>query len=246
MKIDRYDSATLPKFRLWISLLDDLRPIPAGAVRGFTVYVNGEKLDDDVDFTTAGEFAAPMALGFVADARYAAIDAAATRRMAANFLGRPAPGAGNAGNAADADADAHASAYARAGIPVLPLIPGQKHPATSHGKDDATTDLEKIERWWTRRPQCNIGVRPQHGLVVLDVDVQHGGPAFMAALLDRYGPLPSTWMARTGQGGQHIWLRCGGPFRGKLGPGVDVKSHSGYLVAPPSIHPTARVRPRRP
>jgi hypothetical protein len=71
MKIDRYDSATLPKFRLWISLLDDLRPIPAGAVRGFTVYVNGEKLDDDVDFTTAGEFAAPMALGFVADARYA-------------------------------------------------------------------------------------------------------------------------------------------------------------------------------
>lgn len=132
---------------------------------------------------------------------------------------------------------AHAIAYAQAGIAVLPLVPGQKHPATKHGKDDATTDLEKIERWWTRRPQCNIGVRPQHGLAVLDIDVQHGGPALMAALLDHYGPLPSTWIARTGQGGQHIWLRCDGPFRGKLGTGVDIKSHSGYLVAPPSIHP---------
>jgi len=132
---------------------------------------------------------------------------------------------------------AHAIAYARAGIPVLPLVPGGKNPATTHGKDDATTDLAQIEQWWTRRPRSNIGVRPLHGQVVLDVDVQHGGPAFMEALRDRYGPLPSTWVARTGQGGQHIWLRCDGPFRGKLGTGVDIKSHSGYLVAPPSIHP---------
>ena len=71
MKIDRYESATLPTFRLWVSLLDDTRPFPFAAVRGFTVYVNGEKLEDSVEFRTAAEVDAPIALGFVGDARYA-------------------------------------------------------------------------------------------------------------------------------------------------------------------------------
>jgi len=131
----------------------------------------------------------------------------------------------------------HALAYASAGIPVLPLLPRQKLPACAHGKDDATIDRDRICWWWTERPECNIGIRPPHGLVVLDVDTQHGGPKSMAALFDRYGPLPSTWMARTGQGGQHIWLRADGPYRGKLAPGVDIKTNTGYLVAAPSIHP---------
>jgi hypothetical protein len=133
----------------------------------------------------------------------------------------------------------HALAYAQqAGIPVLPLKPRQKEPACQHGKDDATTDPDQIRAWWTANPDYNIGIRPPAGVLVLDVDTQHGGPAQLAALFDRHGLLPATWQARTGQGGQHIWLRAnGGPFRGKLAPGIDIKHHSGYLVAPPSIHP---------
>lgn len=131
----------------------------------------------------------------------------------------------------------HALAYAAAGLPVLPLLPGRKEPACPHGKDDATPDTEQITRWWTARPECNIGVRPPVGIVVLDVDTQHGGPAELAKLTARFGPLPDTWTARTGQGGQHIWLRADGPFRGKLCPGVDLKTHTGYLVVPPSVHP---------
>lgn len=131
----------------------------------------------------------------------------------------------------------HALAYARAGLPVLPLLPRGKAPACAHGKDDATTDVDRITRWWSQRPECNIGMRPPRGLVVLDVDTQHGGPGTLAALFDRYGSLPATWMARTGQGGQHIWLRAEGPCRGTLGLGIDVKTHSGYLVVPPSVHP---------
>lgn len=136
-----------------------------------------------------------------------------------------------------ADMMEHALAYASAGIPVLPLLPRQKEPACAHGKDDATTDREQIVRWWSKRPECNIGIRPPCDLVVLDVDTQHGGPRSMADLFDRYGPLPATWMARTGQGGQHIWLRASGPYRGKLAAGVDIKTNTGYLVAAPSIHP---------
>lgn len=41
----------------------------------------------------------------------------------------------------------HALAYARAGLRVLPLRPGQKVPATKHGKDDATTNPDVIRGW---------------------------------------------------------------------------------------------------
>lgn len=133
-----------------------------------------------------------------------------------------------------------AAAYARAGIPVLALWPCHKEPYTAHGKDDATTDLDLISQLWSRKPDLNIGVRPPAGLVVLDVDVQHGGPESLAELTFKHGPIPQTWTARTGRGGSHIWLRADGPFRGKLCTGVDIKSHTGYLVAPPSVHPNGR------
>jgi hypothetical protein len=135
----------------------------------------------------------------------------------------------------------HAEGYARAGIPVLALRPCSKFPATDHGKDDATTDLDQIRYWWGRNPNYNIGIRPPIGFVVLDEDVQHGGDQALAELCYRHGELPDTWTARTGNGGRHIWLRADPPFRGKLCDGVDIKHHSGYLVAPPSVHPNGRV-----
>jgi hypothetical protein len=133
-----------------------------------------------------------------------------------------------------------ALAYAGAGLSVLALWPRHKEPYTAHGKDDATTDPELINQLWTRKPDLNIGIRPTAGLVVLDVDAQHGGPEALAELTFKHGAIPETWTARTGQGGMHIWLRADGPFRGKLCTGVDIKSHTGYLVAPPSIHPNGR------
>ncbi len=131
----------------------------------------------------------------------------------------------------------HALAYAAAGYPVLPLKVRDKEPACAHGKDDATLDPARIRHWWGRNPDYNIGIRPPAGFVVIDEDTQHGGDAELAELTFRHGDLPATWIARTGNGGRHIWLRAEPPFRGKLCPGVDIKHHSGYLVAPPSIHP---------
>lgn len=128
----------------------------------------------------------------------------------------------------------HAIAYARAKFRVLPLLPGQKVPATRHGKDDATTDLDVIRAWWARNSQYNIGIRPNPGDVVLDIDVRNGGT------LESLGVLPSTWTAATGGGGYHLWFRCSGRMRGKLDrlPGIDLKTETGYLVAPPSVHPS--------
>jgi hypothetical protein len=150
----------------------------------------------------------------------------------------------------------HAAAYARAEHSVLvlhtPVGTGcscgnpdcqsiGKHPRTRHGKDDATTDLRKIAALWTCWPDANIGIRPAEGIVVLDVDRRNKGATNLAALLDRHaGSLPQTLTAYTGGDGLHIWLRCPGPYRGQLCPGVDIKSSSGYLVAPPSVHVSGR------
>ncbi len=150
----------------------------------------------------------------------------------------------------------HAAAYARAGLPVLALhTPGPagcscgdqgcrsvgKHPRTRRGLDDATTDLRRIAALWTCWPEANIGLRPPAGVVVLDVDPRAGGATALAALLDEPGRvLPATLTANTGGGGLHIWLRCPGPYRGQLAPGVDLKGSTGYLVAPPSLHASGR------
>lgn len=113
-----------------------------------------------------------------------------------------------------------------------------KHPRNgAGGHNGATSHVEEIKRWWGMWPSANIGIRPHPGIVVLDVDPRNGGGEQILAMQNRYGQLPSTMTARTGSGGLHIWLLCAGEaFRKDLAPGVDLKSHSGYLVAPPSVH----------
>lgn len=105
-----------------------------------------------------------------------------------------------------------------------------------HGVHDATTDAGKVGEWLARYPGCNWAIRPPLGAVVLDIDPRNGGDESLAALQRKHHPLPETLTARTGSGGLHIWLSYTGPSRGKLAAGIDVKTHSGYLVAPPSLH----------
>lgn len=145
--------------------------------------------------------------------------------------------------------------YARGGALVLPLHTPTadgcscrrrgcehrgKHPRTLNGLHDATADLDTVARWWGMWPEANIGVRPHLGQVVVDVDPRHGGDVQLAAMQDRHEPLSATRTAVTGGGGEHRWFFCHGEVRGELAPGIDVKSHSGFLVCPPSLHESGR------
>ena len=132
----------------------------------------------------------------------------------------------------------HALAYARAGLDVLPLKPGGKAPASLHGKDDATHDVQQVRDWWVQCPDANIGIRPAPGAVVLDVDPRNGGASALVELTRPHGGLSPTWTAYTGGGGLHAWFRAPGPYKHALCCGVDLKGHDGYIVAPPSLHPS--------
>lgn len=142
----------------------------------------------------------------------------------------------------DADMHAAAVAYAIAGLPVFPLQPGTKEPATAHGFHDATWLVAEILDWWDRNPHYNIGCAVPPGMVAVDIDVQHGGDTEFAKLVDQYGRLPETWVAQTGNGGWHYWFRTTvSRFEPTLCPGVDLKpGGKGYVLMPPSVHPNGR------
>lgn len=138
-----------------------------------------------------------------------------------------------------------AIAYIERGMYVLPLVPGQKEPfapLAPHGFKSATTDRETVKRWWTQHPDCNIGIAcGSSGIVAVDVDPRNGGDETLAKLEALHGPLTSSVHALTGGGGQHIIYRAepGLDLPGKAGEGIDLKA-SGYIVAPPSLHPSGK------
>ena len=75
-----------------------------------------------------------------------------------------------------------------------------KRPYTHRGLHDASTDPDQIRRWWREWPDANVGIRTgaESGLIVLDVDPDHGGDESLAKLEAPYGPLPATVQQRTG------------------------------------------------
>nr|WP_273482906.1 bifunctional DNA primase/polymerase [Kribbella italica] len=151
---------------------------------------------------------------------------------------------------------------ARRDWPVFPLCPGSKVPAMSDWETNATTDTDRIERYWSHPGHRGHGVAiacGPAGLVVIDLDKPKPGqtppPAWarpgitdgcdvLADLCDAAGqPFPSgTFTVQTGRGGFHLYftspggLRCteGGWSTG-LGWLIDTRSGGGYVVAAGSV-----------
>lgn len=135
-----------------------------------------------------------------------------------------------------------AVAYAERGWHVFPLAPREKAPLgrlVPRGFLQASAEREQVRAWWAAEPQANIGLVPgPSGFVVLDVDGPEGEQA--AIRLGLYAE--PTLAATTGRadGGRHLYFRHPGGVipNGKLAPKLDIRADAGYVVAPPSIHPT--------
>lgn len=122
-----------------------------------------------------------------------------------------------------------------------------KHPLVHRGLYEGTIDAKKISAWWDRWPYANIGIATgaDSGLLVIDVDLPKA-EASLERLKELDRELPATLTTRTGGGGLHYYFQH--PDRvlpnttGRLPgldeelPGIDVRAHRGYVVAPPSSH----------
>jgi hypothetical protein len=153
-----------------------------------------------------------------------------------------------------------ALAYAELGIPVFPShwptvasarrlgtpgcscqlvacsYPGE-HPLVPDWLGAATTDPDRIETWWRRHPQANIGLLTGVVFDVLDVPGELvADHAVLTALAD--GPV-----ARTGTGRHHYFVAPSGrgnvvmPARsGNARQRVYWHGRGGYVLAAPSRH----------
>ncbi len=137
----------------------------------------------------------------------------------------------------------HALAYAAMGWQVFPVEPRGKRPLgrlAPHGFKDATGDPEVIREWCRQAPDMNIGIRcgAASGIAVIDLDKYK--PGYDDSIEDL--ALPNTALALTPGGGEHHIFRYPQGHhiasRTNVLPGVDVKGEGGYIVAPPSIHPS--------
>jgi hypothetical protein len=141
-----------------------------------------------------------------------------------------------------------ALAYARLGWRVHPCRPFEKLPMLDAWQRRASTDPTFIERWWCRTPEANLAVAtgPGSRIFVLDVD----GPEGERALVDlehHHGPLPELYPQQwTGSGrGWQAFLSWpeGREIRnsaGRLGQKLDTRGEGGYVMLPPSLHPSRR------
>ncbi len=136
---------------------------------------------------------------------------------------------------------AHAINYAAHYWPVFPLN-GKVPFKGSRGVLDATTDLATVAAMWSRCPYANIGGQVPPPMITIDIDPRNGGLDTLAELEathDEPLPLTLTDYSGRGDGGAHYWFRRPpGKLTGtRLGPGIDLKTSSGYAVLPPSVHP---------
>jgi hypothetical protein len=128
--------------------------------------------------------------------------------------------------------------YQANGWSVLPLKPRGKEPLVPWQKfqQHRATALQ-VMAWWNTWPEANVGVvtGTVSGLVVVDLDGEEG--------LGHAGRFPETMTARTGRGRHLYYAHPGGLVVSRIGllPHVDVRGDGGYVVAPPSVHPSGAV-----
>jgi hypothetical protein len=100
-----------------------------------------------------------------------------------------------------------------------------------NGLKDASTDPEQVGRWFRAYPEGDLNV----GLVLRDlaaIDEDRPG-----AILDAGLQLPNGPASKTSRGHHYLFRLNGHALQnGPFAPGLDCKTGSAYIVAPPSLH----------
>ena len=137
------------------------------------------------------------------------------------------------------------------GFSVLPLQSRSKKPAMGWKRYQTMRATATQCFDWDQSGRYNIGIAT--GVVsdcfVLDIDGEKGEQT-LEQLTAKHGALPATPTVKTGKG-WHYYFRypryklvrnlAGKDVSGNLMPGIDVRGDGGYVVAPPSTHPSGAV-----
>jgi len=120
-----------------------------------------------------------------------------------------------------------------------------KHPITDwelglvKGVHSASNNVEDVERWWRKYPDANIGIAcgKESNLLVFDADSEH---AF--DYLTKMQGLDTPVIVQTMRG-YHLYFRYAPGIGNRIKVGnmdFDIRTDGGYVVAPPSMHPSGQ------
>lgn len=134
--------------------------------------------------------------------------------------------------------------YAQFGWHIFPLRPRTKEPFANLGVYHATADPEQVADWWRRWPNANVGLHcgGSH-LLAIDLDLYkdtYNGDGLLTPDDEQ------TITNLTGSGGTHLLYRLEegekyGNAKGDLPTGIDIRGWGGYIVLPPSVHPSGNL-----
>jgi hypothetical protein len=134
---------------------------------------------------------------------------------------------------------------ARMGLRLFPLKVRDKQPAITDWPNLASDRDAQLQIWDKLFPACNWGVATGagSGIWVLDFDGPEGMATFQQ-LARECEEFTETRAVRTARG-LHLWFQYpedGPQIRNgaKVAPGVDVRGEGGFVVIPPSIHPSGK------
>lgn len=134
---------------------------------------------------------------------------------------------------------------------LFPVRPGSKVPAITQWEQRATTEPDRLARFFTAHPDHNAGIAcGPSGLLVVDCDLpkpdqrasRADGRERLKTLAIEHGGLPATWEVFTPSCGTHLYFRAPadqalGNSSRLLGPLLDTRGRGGQVVAPGSVLP---------
>ena len=111
--------------------------------------------------------------------------------------------------------------YIGRGWSIIPIRPVDKRPLVRWEEFQHRHPSEAEARaWFCGCPEAGIGIvtGTNSGLVVVDIDVRHGGDGALEHLEREHGRLATTVECRTGGGGRHLYFaHLEGSFATRLG-----------------------------
>lgn len=123
------------------------------------------------------------------------------------------------------------------GYSVFPANPATKAPCLNDPFANAARTEDAIRELFRRNPEAvpAIPCGPVNGITVIDLDRKNGVDG-LASLRELGVDLPYTSVVSTPTGGFHVYLATAQSVypcsAGRLGPGIDIRGHGGYVIGP--------------
>lgn len=133
--------------------------------------------------------------------------------------------------------------YVNYGWSILPVKPEEKRPYMTNWLQYTKTKASKqtVENWFRSLSGAGVGVVTGKISNIVVLDVENDCPTPINEILKKY---PTQTISRSGSGGYHLFYQYPTTVshvsnRVRIFEGADLRADGGFIVLPPTLHPTS-------